>query len=249
LDWLPTLAAVVIGYLMGSISFARIVLRSVRPGARIEPMEVELPGGETFVSDSVSATAVRMQAGSRFGCLTAILDMAKVAVPTLAFRLWAPDQPYYLIVAAAAIVGHDWPFLGRIRGGRGESALYGGVLVIDPLAIVGTTLIGALLGFVVGNILVLRWAGMILLIPWMGLSSGDPWTLAYIVFAVGTYFVAMIPELRQYAAMLGHSTDPTNEEIAVEFAMGAGLGRAMDRYGLIPRLRRRAPGDQDRPED
>ncbi|HSG87043.1 MAG TPA: glycerol-3-phosphate acyltransferase [Candidatus Limnocylindrales bacterium] len=224
----------------GSISFARIVLRWARPGARITPIEVDLPGGETFVSDTVSATAVRMQAGPRYGCLTALLDMAKVAVPTLAVRLWAPDEPYYLIVAAAAVIGHDWPLLGRYKGGRGESPLYGGVLVIDPVAAVGTTLLGALLGIVVGNILVLRWAGMVLLIPWMGIAaSGDPWTLAYIVVGVGAYFVAMIPELRQYASMLGRSTDPTNEEIAVEFAMGAGLGRALDRYGLIPRLRRR----------
>jgi len=41
-----------------------------------------------------------MTLGRRFGCLTALLDMAKVAIPVLAFRLWAPDQPYYLIVAA-----------------------------------------------------------------------------------------------------------------------------------------------------
>jgi glycerol-3-phosphate acyltransferase PlsY len=243
-ELVPAAAAAFVGYLAGSVSFARIVLRAVRPEGRIERIEVELPGGETFVSDSVSATAVRMQAGSRFGCLTAILDVAKVAIPTLVVRLLAPDEPYYLLVAAAGIVGHDWPFFGRFKGGRGESALYGGVLAIDPIAIVGTTVLGALLGFVLGNVLVLRWAGMVLLIPWMALSSGDVWTLGYIVFAVGTYFVAMIPELRQYAGMLGRSTDPTNEEIAVEFAMGAGLGRAIDRYGLVPRLRRRATRDR-----
>ncbi len=239
MELIPAIAAAVVGYAVGSISFARIVLRIARPGEHIEPIEVELPGGETFVSDTVSATAVRMQAGPRYGCLTALLDMAKVAIPTLAFRIWMPEEPYYLVVAAAGVVGHNWPLLGRARGGRGESPMYGGLLVIDPIAVVGTTLLGALVGFVLGNILVLRWAGMVLLVPWLWLATGDPWTLAYIVSVVGMYFVAMLPELRQYAAMLGRSTDPTNEEIAVEFAMGAGLGRAIDRYGLVPWLRRR----------
>jgi len=52
----------------------------------------------------------------------------------------------------------------------------------------------------------------------------------------------MRPELRQYGAMRGQGTDPTNEEIAVEFGMGAGLGRALDRYGLLPALARRIRG-------
>ena len=91
-----------------------------------------------------------------------------------------------------------------------------------------------------GNILVLRWAGMILLIPWFAIATGDPALVAYMVFADLVYLVAMRPELTQYWAMRSEHTDPTNEEIADEFGMGAKLGRAIDRYGLpglISRLR------------
>ena len=246
-DWRIALAAGGIGYLAGSVSFARLVAGRVRPGADITRIEVPLSGGEVFVSDSISATAVRMTAGVRYGCLTSVLDMAKVAIPTLAFRLWKPDEPYFLIVAAAGLVGHDLPLYHRFRGGRGESPIYGGLLVIDPLAVVGTTLLGMLAGVVAGNILVLRWAGMVLLIPWLWLATGDPWFLAYIVFVDVVYLVAMRPELSQYGAMRSGGTDPSNEEIALEYGMGSRLGRFLDRYGVLPALLRRLRGSEGPP--
>ena len=247
MDWRIAIVAGLVGYLFGSLSFARLVAGRVKPGVDITRIEVPLSGGDVFVSDSISATAVRMTAGRRYGCLTAILDMAKVAIPTLAFRLWAPDQPYFLIVAAAGLIGHDLPLFHGFKGGRGESPIYGGLLVIDPVAVIGTTLLGAVLGFVVGNILVLRWGGMILLIPWLWIATGDPWFLAYIVFVDIVYLIAMRPELGQYGAMRGQGTDPSNEEIAMEFGMGARLGRALDRYGLLPAFVRYVRGSNRPP--
>ncbi len=232
--------AVATGYLLGSISFARIVAGRVDPSADITKIETVVGDGVTFVSDSVSATAVRMKVGRRYGVLTAALDMLKVALPTLAFELAFPGEPYYLLVAAAGLIGHDWPLYHRFVGGRGETAIYGALLVIDPVAVVATLVLGMALGFVLGNILVLRWAGMILLIPWFAIATGDPALVAYMVFADLVYLVAMRPELAQYWAMRSEHTDPTNEEIADEFGMGAKLGRAIDRYGLpglISRLR------------
>jgi glycerol-3-phosphate acyltransferase PlsY len=246
MDWRIAVVAGVVGYLCGSISWARLIVRLRKPEADITRIEVPLASGEVFVSNSVSASAVRLTLGPRFGVLTAVLDMAKVAIPTLAFRLWAPDQPYFLIVAAAGLVGHDLPLFHGFLGGRGESPIYGGLLVIDPVAVVGTTVLGALTGFIVGNILVLRWAGMVLLIPWLWFATGSPWYLAYILFVVGWYLLAMRPELRQYAEMRTTGTDPSNEEIAIEFGMGRRLGSALDRYAPVPALVRVLKGS-DRP--
>jgi glycerol-3-phosphate acyltransferase PlsY len=242
MDWRVALIAAAAGYLVGSISFARLVVRLRNADVDITRIEVPLASGEVFVSESVSATAVRLTLGPRLGLLTAALDMAKVAVPTLIARLLAPEEPYFLIVAAAALVGHVLPIYHRFRGGRGESAIYGGLLVIDPLAVVGTTILGALLGFLVGNILVLRWGGMVLLIPWLWIATGDPWFVAYIVFVDVVYLAAMRQELGQYARMRGTGTDPTNEEIAVEFGMGQRLGRAIDQHAPLPALVRRLRG-------
>lgn len=246
MDWQPVVLAVVVGYLCGSLSFARLIVRLRKPEVDVTRIEVPMASGEVFVSNSVSATAVRLTLGPGFGILTAVLDMAKVAIPTLAFRLWAPDQPYFLIVAAAGLVGHDRPLFHGFLGGRGESPIYGAMLVIDPIAVVGTTLLGVLAGFLVGNILVLRWAGMVLLIPWLWIATGSPWYLAYILFAVGWYLLAMRPELRQYGEMRTTGTEPSNEEIAIEFGMGQRLGIALDRYAPVPALVRAFKGS-DRP--
>lgn len=235
-------AALVAGYLLGSISCARLVARVVNPAADVTQIVTEMRGGTTFTSDTVSATAVRMNVGRRYGILTALLDMSKVAVPVLAFRLLFPGEPYAYLAAAAGLIGHDWPLYHRFKGGRGESVMLGALLVLDPVGLIGMTIAGMVIGFLSGNILVLRWAGFILLIPWSFAVNGIAAGL-YIVFAVLVYVFAMRPELKQYLALRA-GENPSNEEIADEFGMGVGLGRAIDRYG-IPGLiaGRRSPAD------
>ncbi len=240
MDPVIALLAVAVGYLLGSISFARIVAGLVDPTADITKIETVVGEGVTFTSDSVSATAVRMKVGRRYGILTATLDMLKVAIPTLLFKLAFPGEPYFLLVAAAGLIGHDWPVYHRFLGGRGETAIYGALLIIDPVGVVVTLVLGMVLGFALGNILVLRWAGLVLMIPWFWVTTGEPTFVAYMVFADLVYLFAMRPELGQYLSMRTEHVDPTNEEIADEFGMGASLGRAIDRYGLpglIARLR------------
>ncbi len=229
--WIALLAALV-GYLLGSLSSARVIARWVAPGTDLSHIEHPVPRSDVvFTSDSVSATAVRLRLGTRYGCLTAILDMLKVALPTLAFRLWQPEAPYYLIVAALGLVGHDWPVYHRWQGGRGESPIYGALLVIDPLGVVATNLLGIVFGFVTGNLLVLRWAGLVLMIPWLWLRTHDPAPVLYMLFANGVYWTAMAPELRQYAQIKQEGEPPTQEELAGFIGMGVRLGRALDRYG------------------
>jgi acyl phosphate:glycerol-3-phosphate acyltransferase len=239
------LLAVVAGYLLGSISFARIIAHLVAPTADISHVVEPVPrSSDVFQTDSVSATAVRIHVGTRYGCLTAILDMVKVALPTLVLRLWQPEQPYYLIVAAAGLVGHNWPIYHRFQGGRGESSIYGALLVIDPLGVVVTNAVGALLGVVLGQLLVLRWAGMVLMIPWLWLRIGEWAPVLYMVFANAVYWVAMSPELRQFFQLLGKGTDPSQEELAEFLGMGKRLGRFLDRYSapaLVGRLAGRKP--------
>jgi glycerol-3-phosphate acyltransferase PlsY len=232
--------AAVLGYLLGSLSWARIVARRVAPEADISTIREPVPNTDlTFVSDSISATAARVHLGTRYGCLVAILDMLKVAIPTLAFRLAFPDQPYFFVAAFFGLVGHVWPLYHHFKGGRGESAIYGGLLVIDPLGVLVTNLAGALLGVLAGELLVLRWGGLVLMMPWMWLRFESAWAVAYIVGANIVYWYSMRPELSQYFRYQGQGVAPTQEELAEFMAMGTGLGRFMDRYS-IPALVRRS---------
>lgn len=174
MDLAIAVLAALIGYLFGSISFARVIARLVEPQADISLIEAPIPhSDEVFVSDAVSATAVRMHVGARYGCFTAILDMLKVTVPTLLFKLWQPDAPYFLVVAVFGLVGHDWPVFFRFKGGRGESPILGGLIVIDWVGAVVTNLAGWPIGILSGNLLVLRWAWLLLLIPWFWIRTHD----------------------------------------------------------------------------
>jgi glycerol-3-phosphate acyltransferase PlsY len=234
--------AALTGYLLGSISFARVIARLVEPQTDISLIEVPFPNSdEVFVSDTVSATAVRVHVGARYGCFTAILDMLKVAVPTLVFRLWHPDTPYFLIVAVFGLVGHDWPVFFGFKGGRGESPILGGLIVIDWVGAVATNLVGWPIGILSGNLLIMRWAWLLLLIPWFWIRTQDLAYLAYILSINAIYWYAIRPELKQYFGLHGKGVDPSSEELAEMWGMGGRLGRLIDRYSLAALIRRTVP--------
>jgi glycerol-3-phosphate acyltransferase PlsY len=237
-SWIAILAGIV-GYLFGSLSFARIITRRFAPGADISMIRKPITNTDIiFESDSVSASVMRTNVGTRYGCMTAIMDMLKVALPTLAFKIWQPETPYFLIVVVGGLVGHDWPLYHHFKGGRGESPIVGGVLVIDWLGLVIPNLAGILIGWLAGDILVLRWSWLILLIPWFWLRTHDP---VYILFAVTCnliYWGKTFPELKQFyqiLRVLKQGTERTQEQVAIDMAMGRRLGRFMDQYGA-PRL-------------
>ena len=181
MDPLIALVAVAVGYLLGSISFARLVARRVDRTVDVTYIVTEVGDGVTFTSDAVSATSVRMKLGKRYGLLVALLDMAKVAVPVLVLRLLYPGEPYLYLAAAAGVAGHNWPVYHRFKGGRGESAIMGALLVIDPIGLVLMLTLGMVIGFLAGNILVLEWTGFILMVPWLWLTTGDPAAVAFMV--------------------------------------------------------------------
>ncbi len=236
--WIAILAGI-IGYLSGSLSFARLVARGVAPEKALQPIRQPIPNTDiVFESDSVSATMVRMLVGTRYGCMTAILDILKVVVPTLIFKLWQPAAPYFLITAALGLVGHDWPLYHRFKGGRGESAIIGGMLVIDPLGLIVTNLVGILIGWLAGDVLVLRWSFLILLIPWLWVQTQDPAHMVYAVVINLIYWGKMSPELIQFARILKQGGLSTQEEVAGDMAMGQKLGRFLDQYGAPSLMRK-----------
>ena len=199
MDALLVLLAGAAGYLIGSISSARLMVRVLAPGADVSTIEHSVEGSnKVFESGSISATAVRFQLGARYGCTAAILDMFKALIPTLAFKLWLPGEPYYLITATMAIVGHNYPLFYKFKGGRGLATVYGGFFVLDCVGILVTSAAGMLLGGLLGQVLMMRWAGLLLMIPWIWFRTQDPVQLAYVLIANALFWYAMLPELRQY---------------------------------------------------
>lgn len=224
--WIAVLAALV-GYLMGSISFARLIGRRIAPGEDLSRSESEIPNSDkTFTMYSVSATSISVRKGPRWGCLTGFLDMLKAAIPLLVFKSVFPNQPYFLIAGALAVVGHNWPVYHGFRGGRGLSPVIGGVLFIDWLAVLVTNLAGMVIGLAVFRDVLLAYAGgLILLIPWMWFRTNNLWYLGYALVVNFSFWFAMIPELKQYIALKREGpTAPLGESLA-QTDMGRGLER------------------------
>jgi glycerol-3-phosphate acyltransferase PlsY len=198
-----TLAAVVIGYLSGSVSYARLVARLVDPDRKIGKIKVGVPGrADTYVeSDSVSATTVRLQYGGRYGGLVSLLDMLKAAIPMLAFKLWQPDQPYYLVASVMAVIGHNWPIFFRFKGGRGLSCILGSFFVLDWVGTIVTTVLGFLIGYRSRNMLIVTGSGIILMIPWIMFTTGNRVLVVYVLLLNFIYWFSMLPEIREYARL------------------------------------------------
>jgi glycerol-3-phosphate acyltransferase PlsY len=232
----PRLAlfATVVGYLVGAISFARLVGRLVAPQEDITQTEIKAPSGDdTVVMTAVSATTVSMHLGPRFGFLTVVMDMLKIALPTLAFkRLYS--EPYFLISAAAGMVGHVWPVYYGFRGGRGLSAVYGGMFAIDWIGVFATSIGGMLLGlFIIRDMLVAYLGGLWLLIPWLWFRTHD---VAHVIYAVAVnviFLLALIPEMRQYIRLRREGKGENIAEVMQLTGMGQGIYKMAKRFGAI----------------
>jgi acyl phosphate:glycerol-3-phosphate acyltransferase len=127
------LLLVVIGYLVGSISFAVVVSRAFG-----------LPDPHEYGSKNPGATNV-LRTGHRTAALLTLLgDGAKGFVAVFVARevaplLGAPDG-VVPIVALAVFIGHLYPLFHRFRGGKGVATAAGIVLALYwPLGIVLAT--------------------------------------------------------------------------------------------------------------
>jgi acyl phosphate:glycerol-3-phosphate acyltransferase len=229
------LSAALGGYLLGSLSFARRMIHWVAPGEAVERIALDLPAGGQITSDAVSATTVRLQLGPKYGCLTSLLDMLKAALPTLTLRLVYPEQPYFLIAAATVTAGHVWPLYHGLRGGRGQSPIIGGMLVIDGLGLLATNLAGALLGrFVFHSYLIVSGGYLVLIIPWLWFRTHDAAYLGYAVAINLINWTSRLPELRQYYRLKRAGQAPDVRQMAQVMQMGRGMGRWARRLGLNP---------------
>ena len=227
--------AAAVGYFVGAFSFTRLIARIVVPGADLSRTTyVTKDSNQTMEVTSVNATALALRAGPKVGMLTGLLDMLKVFVPTLAFRLLYPQEPYLLIVAVAGMVGHVWPIYYRFRGGRGISAAYGGLLAIDPIGAVVTSILGPMLGMLIRDAYTTFIGGMLLLIPWFWFTTHDLGYVAYAVAINAIFLLASMPEIREYLrTMRTGAKAPSYEEALQTSPMGQGLYKMGVRLHLI----------------
>jgi glycerol-3-phosphate acyltransferase PlsY len=234
MEWRILLLAVIVGYLFGSISFARVINRLVAPEQEITGMELDTGSTEKIRVETVSGTSISMKLGAKYGGITAILDILKVAIPTLAFKLGYREAPYFLATAAMGLIGHNWPLYHRFKGGRGLSAIYGGFLVIDWVGSLVTSFAGMFLGLaVLRNVLVSYLAGLWLMIPWLWFRTRDLAHLAYAIFVNVIFVLAMIPEFRMIRDLKQMGAEGDFAEAMESTPMGRMIKKMANRVGLL----------------
>lgn len=118
------LAAVAIGYLLGSIPFGLILTRLAGLG------DVRQIG-----SGSIGTTNVLRTGNKGIAALTLVCDIGKGTAAALIGASWGPDP--MVAASAAVILGHMFPVWIGFRGGKGVATALGVVAVAAwPVALV-----------------------------------------------------------------------------------------------------------------
>jgi glycerol-3-phosphate acyltransferase PlsY len=125
MGWAWSVAAVLAGYLVGSLSFAVIVSRAMG-----------LADPRSYGSGNPGATNV-LRSGKRSAAVaTLALDALKGYVPVLAALLLAPRLGFgagtVAAVGLAAFLGHLWPLFFRFKGGKGVATAAGVLMAFNP---------------------------------------------------------------------------------------------------------------------
>jgi len=247
---LTALICSVAGYLIGSLSSARIVYFLATGKRTIEPFAEPVPhSDETFESDLVSATLVTKKLGAKYGCITSVADMVKVALPTLLAKLFFTSEPYFLLVALVGVIGHNLPVWYGFKGGRGESPIIGALLIINWFGLILANVAAAVLGFITGSVLVVRWGAYVILIAWLWYYFND-WRYGLFMILLNFFFwMSMRKDLaRFYELKKRRGIEFTEEEVSEFILMGKTLGRFLDRYSLYALIKRavgkRRPGSR-----
>jgi glycerol-3-phosphate acyltransferase PlsY len=127
---IPPAILVIVAYLLGSISFAVLLVRA-KTGR-----DIRAEG-----SGNAGATNVLRSHGKRLALLVALLDVAKGIVPVLLMRLVTSDPRWAAAAGFAAILGHVFPVFYGFRGGKGVATAVGAFLALSPLALLVTLVV------------------------------------------------------------------------------------------------------------
>ena len=115
-------AAIVVGYLLGSVPFAYIVARLT------DGIDIRERG-----SGNVGALAVYREVGPAYGLAVLIADVGKGVLAVYVAKWLGLDVIWICAAGFAAVVGHNWPVFLKFRGGKGAATIMGVLLALMPV--------------------------------------------------------------------------------------------------------------------
>ncbi|MFW6001204.1 MAG: glycerol-3-phosphate 1-O-acyltransferase PlsY [Halanaerobium sp.] len=128
--------SIFLSYLIGSIPSGFLLTKFV--------MKTDV---RKYGSGNIGATNVARVMGLKSGILVAVFDILKGFFGVLIGQLIIGNAAsvYILLVAVAAIAGHDWSIFMGFSGGKGVATTFGVILKLYPLAFLVYALIWLLL--------------------------------------------------------------------------------------------------------
>lgn len=194
------MATVIAGYIIGSIPFGMLIVKS-KTGKDIRQVESGRTGG---------TNAVRA-AGFSAGLMTAILDILKGAAAVWLAQVVVPTSDWIHVLAPlAAILGHNYSLFlitrdenGKIRfhGGAGGAPALGGAIGlwpgIFPYVVIGGALVWATTG--IASLTTISIGLIVIIVFALNISKGiqpqiDIW---YGILAEGLLLWALRPNLKK----------------------------------------------------
>lgn len=116
-------------YLLGAIPFGLVIARAMGAG------DIRKMG-----SGNIGATNVLRTTGKIGGIITLLFDAIKGLIPVLIAKSWWGIDSWTLLVALAAILGHNYPIYLKFKGGKGVATSLGIIIALWPyigLAVIG----------------------------------------------------------------------------------------------------------------
>ena len=117
-----TLTSLVLGYLLGTLSPAKLI-------SRRKNTDLKESG-----TGNLGATNTMLVFGLRYGVFVMLFDILKsIMAVRLAKWLFPKSVLAGLLAGCGAVVGHIYPFYLKFKGGKGIAALAGLILACDPV--------------------------------------------------------------------------------------------------------------------
>lgn len=131
--WWQLLLVIVISYLFGNVTFARII-------AKYKHKDITKLG-----SGNPGSTNTLRNFGLKLGILNLVLDLLKGFIPSIVtFYLFGQNFAYLYIAGISTIVGHIYPVIFKFKGGKGIATMMGVFLAANPIATLITIVVAAL---------------------------------------------------------------------------------------------------------
>lgn len=150
---------ITVSYLAGAIPFGLITAMLMGKG------DIRKMG-----SGNIGATNVLRSTGKLGGAVTLLLDALKGFFPVLIARLWWGIDFWTLVVAFAAVIGHNFPVYLRFKGGKGVATSFGVIFALWPAT---------------GLIALVIWIGSVVIWKYSSLAALISFALLPIVVLLG----------------------------------------------------------------